>query len=83
LVYCSNKANTIIESWNVLWFSTVQNRMEKIPPLLNLDTSIIRPAKHNYSKTTQNMVLNCKWQIQCARLWRSHDIYIQKIYYSL
>jgi hypothetical protein len=20
-------------------------------------------AKHNYSKTTQNMVLNCKWQI--------------------
>ena len=62
-IYCSNKANTIIESWNVLWFSTVQNRIEKAPPLLNFYISIIQAAKHNYSKTTQNMVLNCKWQI--------------------
>jgi hypothetical protein len=64
-IYCSNKANTIIESWNVLWFSTVQNRIEKNPPLLNLDISIIQPAKHNYSKTAQNMVI-ANGKIHCG-----------------
>jgi hypothetical protein len=46
-----------------LWFSTVQNRIEKAPHLLNFYISIIQSAKYNYSKTlTQNMVLNCKWK---------------------
>jgi hypothetical protein len=42
--------------WKVLWFSTVQNRIEKAPALFNFYISIIQAAKHNYSKTTQNMV---------------------------
>jgi hypothetical protein len=74
-IYCSNKANTIIESWNVLWFSTVQNRIEKNPPLLNLDISIIQPAKHNYSKTAPKHG-NCKWQ---NTVWRS--TFYKYIYY--
>jgi hypothetical protein len=41
--------------------------MEKTPALLNLDISIIQPAKHNFSKTIQNMVIaNGKYSVACG-----------------
>ena len=41
--------------------------MEKNTPLFNLDISIIQPAKHNCSKTIQNMVIaNGKYSVACG-----------------